>query len=108
MNLCLPMTSISAGIALAGTHAPIDMEIEIAGDEITRGVIHQSSIGCIKLGDEPQQYIAALDLECLGNLRCGIRGADGGARDPQVSAASEQEVEHRPVEAFGEILQPEH
>src|SRR6266508_3513465 len=80
-----------------------DMEIEIPGNKITHRMIHNSCLSCIKLGNELQQHVAALDLKRFGNLSGGIRRTDRRTRDSQIIAALKHKVQHRSIESIGEI-----
>ena len=48
------------------------MEAEVAGDEITQGVIDHFAFRIKKLGIEMQEHIAALNFHGLGNISRGM------------------------------------
>src|SRR5215207_3958647 len=92
-------------MTLTGSHASIHMEVEIARDEITDGIIHNFAIGSVELRNKLQQNIAALDLKRFRNLSRRVRGADRRTRNSQVIAPLEQVIQDRTIESFRDVAE---
>src|SRR5512140_477995 len=72
------------GPAASSTHAPNDVEVEVARDEITERVVEHLAARVIELRGELQQHVAPLDLQRLGDLCRRADGRDGSPRDRQL------------------------